>query len=310
MVAPGAPAIPPPLHLLSVQQMPFAPRTPAGVRRTWQGTDSEERFRKRPHPTLGPEDVDYRFNARGYRCAEFDAPRDPAALVVVSLGASEVLGTGVPVERTFTAELARLLARRLDRPVLPWNLGAGGCSADCVARLLVSALPVLRPDLVVMIFPHPARREHLGDDGRVHCHNREGPARRKLSDRLADPEHYALTEANLNLSSAHNDAVNLYKNYKVCEALCRASPAMWLYGATRDAFFDPIGHLLDEGHRVRPGIGELKASSGADPALTLARDMQHPGVDVHREMAARMLAQLEACHADRLHDLARAAVAA
>jgi hypothetical protein len=310
MVAPGAPAVPPPLHLLSSTRMPFAPRTPAGVRRVWQGTDSEERFRKRPHPTLGPDDVDYRFNAHGYRCAEFDAPREAGTLSVVSLGASEVLGTGVPVENTFTQEFTRLLSARLRRPLVGWNLGVGGCSADCVVRLLVSALPVLRPDVVLMTFPHPARREHLGDDGRVHCHNREGPARRRLTERLLDPEHYALTEANLDLSSTHNDTINLYKNYKVCEALCRASPAMWLFTATRDAFFDPIAHLVDAAHRVRPGIGDLKSDSGAGADAALARDMQHPGIAVHREMAARMLRQLEACHADRLDELAGTAVAA
>lgn len=300
---PGGP--PQPLHLLSTAHMPCAPRTPPGVRRTWQGTDSEERWRKRPHPTLGPADVDYRFNAHGYRCDEFDAARDEATLVVVSLGASEVLGTGVPVDRTSTAEFARLLGEETGRPAIAWNLGVGGGSADCIARMLVSALPVLRPDVVLITFPHGARREHLGDDGRVHCHNREGPHRRKLADRLLEPEEFALTQANLELSSEHNDTMNLYKNYKVCESLCVASSVLWLFSATRDAFLERIAPVVDATHWVRPGIGDLKLQADDDPATALARDMQHPGIGVHHEMARRWLAHLRATQAHRLRALSR-----
>jgi hypothetical protein len=301
----GAPDGPQPLHLLSAVQMPFAPRTPPHARRTWQGTDSEERFHRRPHPTLGPADVDYRFNAHGYRCGEFDAVRDEAVLTVVSLGASEVMGTGVPEDRTFTAVFARLLGEAVGRPAVGWNLGVGGGSADGIARMLFSALPVLRPDVVVISFPHPARREHLGDDGRVHCHNREGPRRHKLSERLLDPEDFVLTQANLNLSSEHNDTMNLYKNYKVCEALCEASAVSWLFCATRDAYLERIAHLVSAPHWVRPGIGDLKSTSIADPAGALARDMQHPGIAMHREMAERLLDHLRTADASRLRALAR-----
>lgn len=305
----AAPDDPPHLHLLSETRMPFAPRTPPNVRRTWQGTDSEERFRKRPHPTLGPADVDYRFNAHGYRCVEFDAPRAEGAIGVVSLGASEVLGTGVPQEHTFTELFARRLGERLGRPVAAWNLGVGGGSADCIARLLVSALPVLRPEVVLIAFPHPARREHLGDDGRVHCHNREGPRRRQLADRLLDPENFVLTQANLNLSSEFNDAMNLYRNYKVCEALCESASAMWLFSANCDSFMDRLAHLVARAHWVRPGITDLKTRSREPAATALARDMQHPGIAVHREMAEMLLAQLQACHGERLQALTRAAAA-
>jgi hypothetical protein len=306
----GAPADPPLLNLLSTVRMPSAPRTPSGVRKTWQGTDNEERYRKHPHPTLGPGDVDYRFNAHGYRCAEFDAPRDAAAVSVASFGASEVLGTGVPQEQTFTEVFARRLGERLGRPAVAWNLGVGGGSADCITRLLASALPVLKPDVVLIAFPHPARREHLGDDGRVHCHNREGTARRRLSERLLDPEQYVLSQANRNLSSELNDTMNLYKNYKVCEALCQASSAMWLFSANCDSFLDTIAHTLAQAHWVRPGITDLKSMSRESASTRLARDTTHPGIGVHREMAERLLAHLQVCHAAELRVMSRSVVTA
>jgi hypothetical protein len=299
-----------PLHLLSTEQMPFAPRTAPRAHVAWHGSDSEERYRERPHPTLGPADVEYRFNAHGYRCREFDAARDSGAITVVALGASEVMGTGVPQEQTFAAVFARLLGQRLGRPAIDWNLGVGGSSADYIARTLVSALPVLKPDVVLMVFPHQGRRELLAHDGRIHYYKHEAGMRRKLGERFLDPERYVLTQASMNLSSEFNDTMSQYKNYKVCEALCQQHGAMWLFSATRDACMAQIAHLVDHAHWVRPGLADLKSSGGHDEGLALARDMQHPGIGPHRELAERMFERLQACHGDRLRPLERVAAAA
>jgi hypothetical protein len=220
------------------------------------------------------------------------------------------MGTGIPHDKTFSAVFARLLGERLGRPAIDWNLGVGGSSADYIARTLVSALPVLRPDVVLMVFPHQARRELLGDDGRIHYYNREAGGRRKLTERFLDPERFVLTQASMNLSSEFNDAMSLYKNYKVCEALCEQHAAMWLFSATRDAFMAQIAHLVDHAHWVRPGIGDLKSNAAGDAGQALARDMQHPGIGPHREMAERLLEQLQACHGEQLRALERHAVTA
>lgn len=298
-----------PMYLLSSRCMPFAPKTPPNSRLGWHGTDSEERFRQNPHPTLGPQDVDYRFNAQGYRSREFDAARDAGTLTVLALGASEVMGIGIPQDKTFPAVFARLLGESLGRPAIEWNLGVGGSSSDYIARMLVSALPVLRPDVVLMTFPHQARRELLGDDGRIHFYNREAAGKKKFADRFLDPERFVLNQASTNLSSEFNDAINQYKNYKVCEALCEQHGTMWLFSATCDAFLTPIASVVDEARWVRPGIRELKFGAGDDIGLKLARDMLHPGIGPHQEMAQRLLAQLRARYADRLRSLEREAAA-
>lgn len=298
-----------PLHLLSTRHMPLAPKTPPNSRLAWHGTDGEDRYRQNPHPTLGPQDVDYRFNAHGYRSREFDAARDADTLTVLALGASEVMGIGVPQDRAFPAVFARLLGESLGRPAIEWNLGVGGSSSDYIARVLVSALPVLRPDVVLMTFPHQARRELLGDDGRIHFYNREAAGKKKLADRFLDPERFVLNQASTNLSSEFNDAMNQYKNYKVCEALCEQHGTMWLFSATCDAFLAPIAQLVDESRWVRPGIRELKFGTGDDVSLKLARDMLHPGIGPHHEMAQRLLKQLQVRYGDRLRALERVAAA-
>lgn len=300
-----------PLYLLSTQHMPFAPKLEPDGFCTWHGSDSEKRFRKQPHPALGPDDVHYRFNSHGYRCGEFDVPEgDEAPVKVVILGASEILGTGVPQDRTVSAVFARLLGERLGRPAVEWNLGIGGSSPDYIARLLISVLTVLRPDVVLMGFPYHGRREHIDADGRVSYFNTGRAGHRKLAERLLEPDKYALMQASMTLSSEYNDAISLYKNYQVCEALCEKHGAMWLFSATRDAFFEQVAHLVDHTHWVRPGLSDLKAGYADNPDEGLARDMQHPGIGPHRDMAAQYIEKLQARYGDRLRLLERATAGA
>jgi hypothetical protein len=300
-----------PLYLFSTEHMPAAPRPEPDAFCNWHGSDSEKRYRKQPHPVLGPGDVKYNFNTLGYRCREFDLACGPDAPIrVAMLGASEILGTGVPQDQTVSAVFARLLGERLGRPAIDWNLGIGGSSPDYIARMLVSVLPVLRPDVMLMSFPYHARREHIDADGRISYFNTGRAGQRKLAERFLEPDKFALMQASMTLSSEYNDALSLYKNYQVCEALCEKHRTMWLFSATRDVFFEQIAHLVAHPHWVRPGLSDLKASFSDDPAAGLARDMQHPGVGPHRDMAALFLAQLEACYPERLRLLERAAVAA
>jgi hypothetical protein len=294
-----------PLHLLATDRMPAAPKPEPQAICQWHGPDNEKRYRKEPHPTLKPADVQYRFNRLGYRCAEFDTPSDSGTLGVAVLGASEILGTGVPQEQTVSAVFARELAERLGRPVVGWNLGIGGSSPDYIARMLVSVLPVLKPAVVLMVFPYSGRREHIDADGKVSYFNNGRAGQRRLAERLLEPDKHALMQASMTLASAQNDAVNLFKNYLTCEALCERHGAMWLYSATRDAFLDDIAHLLNPAHRVQPGLGDLKPMFEDTPALGLARDMQHPGIGPHREMARLFMARLEQRYADQLSALQR-----
>lgn len=299
-----------PLYLFSTEHMPAAPRPEPEPFCQWHGSDSEKRYRKEPHPALGPGDVHYRFNRLGYRSGEFDQPAGELPLRVAVLGASEILGTGVPQDKTVSAVFAQRLGESLGRPAVDWNLGIAGSSPDYIARMLVSVLPVLKPDVVLISFPYHARREHIDADGKVSYFNTGRAGHRKLAERLLEPDKFALMQASMTLSSEYNDAFSLYKNYQVCEALCEKHRTMWLYTSTRDVFFSEIEHLVDHARWVRPGLGDLKASFENDPGAGLARDMQHPGVGPHREMASRFFDRLETCYPDWRQRLARASAPA
>jgi len=294
----------PALSILSSRQIPPALITPAGSTVTWFGTDTAARYRKHPHPTLGAGDVEYAFNSLGYRSPEPDATRPKNALVLLSVGASEVFGLGVPEAFAFPRVLATLLEQQTGRPVVGVNLGLCGAAMDYVARTLVSAIGAVSPDVIVFVVPSPVRREHVNDLGRTFLYpNAFSPTllsaiRNRLKFALGDPENHQQERAHARLASDANDVLNLFKNYATCELLCRRHGAMWIFSAFCDAYVASIHHLVDAAHYVGPGIAALRdalLAKGVDPARCWARDMGHPGIAPHRRMA-------ELC-AERLQEL-------
>lgn len=293
------------LRILAPDQIPPALITPAGSTVTWFGTDTKARYAKHPHPTLGADDVQYTFNALGYRSAEPAAGRPANALTLLSVGASEVFGLGVTAADAFPSVLTRLLAQHTGRPVVDVNLGLCGAAMDYVSRTLTSAIGAVQPDVVVFVVPSPVRREHINDLGRAFLYpNAYSPTllsavKNKLKYLLGDPENSQQNSANARLASDANDVLNAFRNYATCELMCRRHGVMWLFSAFCDAFVAPIRHLVDAAHYVGPGIADLRddmLAQGAAPASCWARDMGHPGVAPHRRLAELCLQRLQALY--------------
>jgi hypothetical protein len=82
----------------------------------WSGQDNLEYYRKRGgHPLCGVDDIRYRYNARGYRCPEFD---EEAEVRIISIGCSWVFGAGLPQEAIFHEHFARRLRLELGATVV------------------------------------------------------------------------------------------------------------------------------------------------------------------------------------------------
>lgn len=294
-----------PLFLYSETQLPPAGITQCGIELRWFANDTEQRYKQKPHPTLKPEDVHYRFNSKGYRCAEFENP-PPDALKVVSIGASEVFGVGLPDSQTFPQLLCDRLAHHYGCGVVNWNLGVSGGSADYISRILYSALPVLQPDIVLIVFPPLLRREYVNDTDRLFIFtDRIGSYNpvRKLVHWFYDPENSNQNAAHRSLSSDHADQINFFKNYQLCEALCVKHDVMWLYSPFSQLQFQHAKHLLNSEQLVEPGLLDLRNqgienSEGADRCF--ARDLGHPGVEPNRRTAEMYFDRLQALYSSRL----------
>lgn len=99
-----------------------------------------------------PGAITYQFNSHGFRCDEF-----AGGPYLLTLGCSYTMGIGLPLEMTWPS----LLANRLGLKVA--NLAWPGYSADSCFRLARYWVPILKPQLVVMMTPSPSRFELLLD---------------------------------------------------------------------------------------------------------------------------------------------------
>jgi hypothetical protein len=234
----------------------------AGKQLKWFDYDSPEVYRQHGgHPLYGEDDITYSINSYGYRCPEFS---EDAAIRVLSVGCSHVLGCGLPLEAIFHEQLAQRLRTTLNTSVINWNLGSGGASNDYILRVCACAIPVLRPHFVFVNFTHTARRDHITVDSRwfkylPYC----VPEARELKE---------LHASFLNLTSPIDDAVNLFRNYKAVEAL--AHGRYFLCSFTGSGVYEPIREHVTPRH-----------CAGTLEQTDLARDSAHCGPQSHARLA-------------------------
>jgi lysophospholipase L1-like esterase len=126
-----------------------------------------------PHSRVSYETIDFSFtaivNSLGFRDREFGV-RKTAALRVLAIGDSYTYGWGVALEESWPKVLeANLVRNGTDVEVL--NLGSPGASPANYADVAEAAIPLLRPDLVIVAMLQGDDLEQMarvsGGDGTV-----------------------------------------------------------------------------------------------------------------------------------------------
>lgn len=254
----------------------------------WLSLDSEASYRKNPHPTLGADSVEYAINSHGYRTGDLSREVELARnkVRVLCIGSSGAFGIGLPEADTLPIVFRDRLQQHTGREAIAWNLSAGGTGADYVTRVLFSALPVLRPHVVLLTcFPFN-RREFIGETGRLFISSGSP----KWRQRFSDPENWQFDDVCGRVCNPYNDLTNMVTNLKVWESLCDDAEVPWLFAT--EAFAEqlsPIEFLLREPRKlVGPGVMALIRLYRSEPATGLARDMLHAGVKPTRELAQSM----------------------
>lgn len=246
---------------------------PAHARLHWFSTDSRENFDRAGHPDLGADDIEYAFDALGYRATEFE-PAD--GLRIIAIGCSYVFGIGLPAAALFHSHVCAWLSERLSRTATAWNLGLPGVSNDYIARMLHIAVPALDPHLVLVNFTHSDRREYVSVQGEImpYCPGWQprDPVGRAVKAKLED------------LASACDDDLNLYRNYKSVESLL--SSRLWLYSTIAHPLHRPSARELEWGC-FAPFHDHLDPVhyAGTLQLIDRARDGSHPGPGSHLELA-------------------------
>jgi hypothetical protein len=221
--------------------------------------------------------VRYDLNASGYRCDEFD---DPLGLRVFSIGCSCAFGTGIPYETTFSHRVAAMLGHELGVPATNWNLSSPGKSADYIARLVSSAVPLLRPDVVIVVFSYIGRREFITETGRLIGYSPNVPD--WIVRDVMYPEALDVYRAFDRLVSRPNDLRNLVVNFRLCEDTVRRADIPWCYSTMEPDASEDLSRLGEGSDH----IGACMVPHDA------ALDGAHPGPESNRIFAEAIVDHL------------------
>jgi len=234
----------------------------AGQTLDWLPTDTEHYFKQAMQDpehrayfeALGwhlPGAITYKINSHGFRCDEI-VDGEPC---VIALGCSYTAGIGLPIEVIWPTLVGQALNMRVV------NLAWGGLSADSCFRLAEYWIPKLRPRLVTMLTPPPARLELCLDEQAVKGF-RNVPVDVYIPGGDDVKDSWFLKNW---FSNEENHRINSVKNKLAVRQLCNdlEIPCVIL-----DAF---------------------PAMAGKREELGYARDLLHAGIPAHKQIAETMI---------------------
>lgn len=126
-------------------------------------SDTKENYDRNPSPHWAEHSLSYKYNNQGFRSREFLVQSDNP--ILLTLGCSHTVGVGIPVEDNWPEQLG---AKYFTNHVV-YNAGLGGASSDTVARLAINIIPIIKPDIVAILWPSITRFEtyHHGPNKNV-----------------------------------------------------------------------------------------------------------------------------------------------
>ena len=184
---------------------------------------------------------------------------------VMSLGCSYTEGVGVNYSDTWPTQFTNLIPDGVNL-----NFGTGGRSNDFIARCLLTYYDVIKPDLVLVMYTSPLRREIYTKDGGVEPFIPANPWGYMEETKDGKKVQNYLTE----LQNNNEDFINWYKNHQIIKLFLESKKCNWLWNG---AFDIPVEY--EEFNRF-DGNYKFFIDRGADGA--------HPGPIHNGEYSQRL----------------------
>jgi hypothetical protein len=158
----------------------------------------------------------YTYNSLGFRG---DEPTKQG-FKVMSIGCSNTEGVGVNDNETWPAQFTKLIPNGVNH-----NFGMGGRSNDYISRCLISYYDLIKPDLVLIMYTKPLRREIYTNEGGIEPYMPSG-AWGYLAE-TTDGERIQLLKNEL--QNDNEDLINWYKNHLLIKYFLKSKKCNWLW---------------------------------------------------------------------------------
>jgi hypothetical protein len=169
----------------------------------------------------------YTYNELGFRGDSIDKK----GFRIMSLGCSNTEGVCVNDDETWPSRFAELIPNGVN-----FNFGTGGRSNDFISRCLLTYYDVIKPDLVLIMYISPLRREIYTEDGGIE------PFMPTASwGFLEETEKGRETQKYLTyLQNDNEDYMNWYKNHLLIKNFLGSKKCNWVWNGRELVKYDYI----------------------------------------------------------------------
>lgn len=158
----------------------------------------------------------YTYNELGFRGDSIHKD----GFKIMSIGDSNTEGVGVNNDETWPAQFSKLISDGVNH-----NLGMGGRSNDYIARCLITYYDFIKPDLVLIMYTSPQRRELYTKDGGLEPfmitsqwgYMEETEEGREVQQSLTT------------IQNDYEDFMNWYKNHLLIKYFLESKKCNWLW---------------------------------------------------------------------------------
>lgn len=212
-----------------------------------------ENRKNKTHKTSGNDDTrlcTYTYNELGFRGDSIKKD----GFKIMSIGCSITEGVGVNYHGTWPYQFSKYIPNSVNL-----NFGTGGRSNDFISRCLLTYYDVIKPDLVLIMYTSPRRREIYTKDGGVEPFMPTG-----AWGYLDETEEGRNIQNNLiDLQNDNEDFINWYKNHLLIKHFLELKKCNWVWNGS---FQIPIEY--QEYNRF---------DGNYDKILDIGSDGVHPG---------------------------------
>ena len=203
----------------------------------------------------------YTYNELGFRGDSIKKE----GFKVMSLGCSNTEGVAVNDDETWPAQFTSLMPNGVN-----FNFGTGGRSNDFIVRCLLTYYDVIKPDLVLVMYPSPLRREIYTKDGGVEpfIPTTSWGHLKETDDGIKTQEYLTY------LQNDNEDTINWYKNHLLIKYFLESKKCNWIWNGRELKSLE-----YDEPNRFDGDYGQY---------IDFGTDGSHPG-PIHNKTYAHKL---------------------